>query len=197
MTLAGDGVRSKEPPASQETVVLPPRAEHHVVALGIGESAPRLSWRVETSEHGWAQRAYEVEGLDEEGQRLWSTGRVESGESVLVPWPGRPLGSRERVSVRVRVWGDGADTPSPWSSTTPVEAGLLEQQDWEGAFITPAVGTAELPAGDRAPILLRREFQVGEGLRLARVYATACGLYELELNGQSVGDHVLAPGWTS
>ena len=26
---------------------------------------------------------------------------------------------------------------------------------------------------------------------------TALGVYELELNGQRVGDHVLAPGWTS
>jgi alpha-L-rhamnosidase len=29
------------------------------------------------------------------------------------------------------------------------------------------------------------------------VYATAHGVYELELNGKRVGDHVLAPGWQS
>ncbi|MEV0354894.1 family 78 glycoside hydrolase catalytic domain [Nocardia sp. NPDC050697] len=31
----------------------------------------------------------------------------------------------------------------------------------------------------------------------ARVYATAHGLFELELNGRRVGDHELAPGWTA
>ncbi|PJF45361.1 MAG: alpha-L-rhamnosidase, partial [Candidatus Thermofonsia Clade 3 bacterium] len=30
----------------------------------------------------------------------------------------------------------------------------------------------------------------------ARLYITALGLYEAEINGQTVGDHVFAPGWT-
>ena len=30
----------------------------------------------------------------------------------------------------------------------------------------------------------------------ARVYAAAQGVYELQLNGERVGDHELAPGWT-
>ena len=30
----------------------------------------------------------------------------------------------------------------------------------------------------------------------ARLYVTALGLYEARLNGQRVGDAVLAPGWT-
>ena len=30
----------------------------------------------------------------------------------------------------------------------------------------------------------------------ARLFATALGLYELRINGQRVGDHVLAPDWT-
>jgi hypothetical protein len=31
----------------------------------------------------------------------------------------------------------------------------------------------------------------------ARLYVTAHGLYEIEINGQRAGDHALAPGWTS
>ncbi len=30
----------------------------------------------------------------------------------------------------------------------------------------------------------------------ARIYATALGAYKLSMNGQSVGDEILAPGWT-
>ena len=30
----------------------------------------------------------------------------------------------------------------------------------------------------------------------ARLYVSALGLYEVRINGQKVGDHVLAPGWT-
>ena len=38
-------------------------------------------------------------------------GPVESGESVLVAWGAPPLGSRERRTVRVRVWGEDAAEP--------------------------------------------------------------------------------------
>ena len=31
----------------------------------------------------------------------------------------------------------------------------------------------------------------------ARLYSTALGVYEAYLNGEQIGDHVLAPGWTS
>ncbi len=48
------------------------------------------------------------------------------------------------------------------------------------------------------PRLLRREFTpaAGSAVRQATLYVTALGLYECRLNGQRVGDHVLAPDWT-
>ncbi len=46
--------------------------------------------------------------------------------------------------------------------------------------------------------LLRKEFstQAGKTVESARVYASAQGVYELQLNGSKVGDQFLAPGWT-
>src|SRR5262249_60850357 len=44
--------------------------------------------------------------------------------------------------------------------------------------------------------LFRKRFHIGKPVLRARVYATAAGVYELFLNGQRVGDQVLAPGWT-
>ena len=93
----------------------PVRFEHHREALGIGESAPRLSWRV-AAEPGWRQAAYELATGDEVFQ-------VASAESVLVPWPGPPLRPREARIVRVRV--NGADgSVSDWSDPATVERGL-------------------------------------------------------------------------
>ncbi len=37
------------------------RFEHHRAALGIGERAPRLSWRAVCAPDGWQQAGYEVE----------------------------------------------------------------------------------------------------------------------------------------
>jgi alpha-L-rhamnosidase len=47
------------------------------------------------------------------------------------------------------------------------------------------------------PRMLRKEFKVVKNLRRATVYVTALGLYELRINGERVGDHILAPEWTS
>ncbi|MHC3471081.1 family 78 glycoside hydrolase catalytic domain [Streptomyces sp. 7R007] len=47
--------------------------------------------------------------------------------------------------------------------------------------------------------LLRKEFttETGKKVASARIYASALGIYQLELNGKRVGDQVLAPGWTN
>ncbi len=170
------------------------RFEHRLDALGIGTAEPRLSWIVTTRTDGWRQAAYELEAHGPNGGVRGGTGRVESGKSVLVPWPFDPLASRERVTVRVRVWGaDGQ--PSAWSPRTAVEAGLLDADDWSARFVTPA--WEEDTSRPQPGPLLRREFDVGPGVARARLYVTALGVYEAQINGAAVGDHVLAPGWTS
>ncbi len=50
--------------------------------------------------------------------------------------------------------------------------------------------------GYRPSPYLRKEFRTGAPVRRARLYATALGIYEARLNGERVGDHRFAPGWT-
>lgn len=168
--------------------------EHHRNPLGIGEASPRLSWVTDTALPGWRQAAYELQIRPVDGP-VWSSGRVETADSVLVPWPTAPLASRERRTVRVRVWGEGAAEPSAFSVDTDVEAGLLAVSDRSSALVRPASGE---PVDGGAPAaLLRREFTMDRPVVRARLYATAQGVYEAEINGTAVGDLVLAPGWSS
>ena len=46
------------------------------------------------------------------------------------------------------------------------------------------------------PAMLRNEFVVDREVVGATAYVTARGLYQLYINGQQVGDHILAPEWT-
>ena len=172
------------PPAPSDV-----RFEHHRTAFGIGEATPRLSWRMPGAVHGWEQTAYEVEVRDATGE-VTEAVVVPSGESVLVPWPAAPLGSRDRRSVRVRVRGREGGS-SPWSEPATVETGLLAPSDWTARMVSP-VGHQGL-----APVLMRRSFVLDGEVASARLYVTAHGLYEAQLNGRVVGDEVLAPGWTS
>ena len=84
------------------------RFEHHRHAIGVGESRPRVSWRVTGTPAGWAPTAYELEATDPVTGRTDSTGRIASIDSVLVAWPFDSLLSRARRDVRVRVWGRDA-----------------------------------------------------------------------------------------
>ena len=168
-----------------------PTFEHHREALGTGEARPRISWRT-TAPAGWAPAGYELEVTRPGGTRL--TGRIDSPDSVLVPWPGAPLTSQEAASVRVRVWGEGGESASAWSEPAVVEAGLLRPEDWSALAVGPA--WEEDPDSDRRPPLLRREFVLRPGIASARLHVTSHGLHQVELNGRRVGDQELEPGWT-
>ena len=168
--------------------------EHHRETLGIGESTPRLSWIIETAQSNWRQAGYEIEMYDPKGQLVTGTGRVESAESVLVNWPFSPLLSRQQAAVRVRVWAADGQL-SQWSESYTVEVGLLKPSDWTAQFVTP--DEADDTNNPQPSPLLRKEFAVRAGLAQARLYITALGVYEAQLNGSPVGDHILAPGWTS
>ena len=90
---------------------------------------------------------------------------MESNQSVLVAWPFNLLVSRQRVSVRVRVWdmeGNGTD----WSESVQIETGLLQASDWSAAFISP---DWEKDTTKPQPIpFLRKEFNVRSEVKSAR-----------------------------
>jgi alpha-L-rhamnosidase len=179
---------------ASDVTIVDIRFEHRRDAFGIGEAQPRLSWIIATTTAGWRQASYEIEAHGSDGRLRGRTGRVASDQSVLVSWPFAPLSSRERLTVRMRVWGvDGQ--PSAWSEPAPVEAGLLQADDWTARFVTP--DWEEDTSRPQAGPVLRHEFDVRAGVAKARLYVTALGVYEAQLNGVTVGDHVLDPGWTS
>jgi alpha-L-rhamnosidase len=175
--------------------VLPVTFEHHRDAFGIGEPAPRLSWRFAGDDSNWIQASYDIEilrpSVDPATPEVF---HVESRDSVLVPWPTAPLHPRESASVRVRVTGrDGVATA--WSDSKTVEAGLHSREDWTAKLITAEKTLA--PNGALRPALLRKPFALPAKVKKARLYITSQGLYETHINGTRVGDHVFAPGWSS
>lgn len=165
--------------------------EHLPDALGIGVCTPRLTWTLPPG-CGF-QEAYELR-LDRDAGTVLRTGRLQGPDHVLVAWPGEPLISRERVTVRVRVWSAGAAEPSAWSEPSVVEAGLLEAAHWQAVPV--GADWDEDPQAERRPARVRKDFRLDRPVAGARLYVSAHGLYEVEINGRRVGDEALAPGWT-
>jgi alpha-L-rhamnosidase len=183
------------------------QAEQRHEPLGLGEPRPRLSWRLESDRQGAAQSAYRITAaersgdLDDPERLVWDSGRRESGVNVLIPWEGPVLCSGTRYHWRVEVWDD-AGTRTVGESW--FETGLLHRDDWTAVWVGRDPHTQppfdpptdhDLPSGE-PPLNLRREFELTREPVQARLYATAHGVYEAQLNDQRVGDIELAPGWT-
>src|SRR5215218_3163608 len=163
------------------------RVEHLKEALGIDVAAPRLSWQL--AEPATRQEAYRLE------VGAWSSGWVESDDSVLVPYDGPPIASCTRVEWRVQVRTDAG--ASGWSAWSWWETGLLRADDWSAQWISPVEADPLPAAGERPASVLRTRFTVTDAPSSARIHVTAHGVYELFLDGERVGDQELTPGYTS
>ncbi|KAL5358332.1 bacterial alpha-L-rhamnosidase-domain-containing protein [Aspergillus floccosus] len=184
-------------------VLSAPSVEQHPTGLGVGVASPRLSWRFTTDNcKDWEQTAYEIQILrDSSSGPTKEEYNINSNDSVLVPWPSTPLSSREQASVRVRAHGTAQgedDEATDWSPWTVVECTLLDRDSWMGRPIT--VATKEVTNGPLQPLRFRRVFTLpfdGKDIGRARLYITSLGVYHAYINGHPVGDHCMAPGWTS
>jgi alpha-L-rhamnosidase len=176
------------------------RCEYLENPLGIDAIRPRLSWRLESDVRGRKQSAYRIlvasslETLGQEKGDLWDTGRVESDQTIHVVYSGQELAPGDFCFWMVKVW-DRDGNPSPWSRPAYWSVGPLEESDWEARWIGTKA-PAE-PTNDPLPAqMLRKEFLIEGSIQRAVVHVSALGVYELRLNGDRVGDRILAPEWT-
>ncbi len=153
---------------------------------------------MQSDRRGAHQSAYRIfvslseKDLENGSDLLWDSDKVDSDQSVHVPYSGKPLTSGQRVFWKVRVW-DEIDQEIE-SSSTWWEMGLLKTADWNADWIGAAFYGG--PRTTSPAPYLRKEFSLQKEVVSARLYATAIGLYECHLNGVSVGDALLTPGWT-
>lgn len=164
------------------------RTEYLVDPIGIDIVQPRFFW---TCENGLTQTAYRITA-HRNGELVWDTEKTASSMTTWIRWEGSPLHSRDEVEWSVQLW-DENDDPGP-AVTARFELGLLDPTDWTAEWIT---GDYRPRAKDRYPVDSFRTTFITDGIRRARLYVTACGLYEATLNGARVGDAVMAPGFTS
>ena len=110
-------------------------------------------------------------------------------------WPAAPLQSRERAAVRVRVAGeDGAWSERSRADDRRSRTARAFRLECAARRCRLAGGPASPTTG--APHSCAPTSRSAPGSSRARLYATAHGLYEAELNGSRVGDDALSPGWT-
>lgn len=113
--------------------------------LGLDESKPRFSWRIESSVPGIEQKSYAITVTDEDGKVVWNSGKVKSGSSIGVEYSGEALQPQTEYSWSVSVVlnkrvlcadsrGQEKKTNKA-SAASSFETGLLNpsQAAWKGA----------------------------------------------------------------
>ncbi len=162
------------------------RTEYLKDPIGIDIVSPRLFWNCEG---GITQTAYQIVA-ESDDTKVWDSGKVDS-PSMRCTYP-QPLRSRQRVTWKIRLWDENGEL-GEWSEPAFFEMGLLSASDWKSKWIT---GNYKVNKKRRYPVdCFRRIFSAGE-VKKARLYASACGVYEGRLNGKRIGNFILAPGVT-
>lgn len=192
------------------------KTEYQVNPKGIVEHDLYLSWQCQG---GIAQTAYRI--CVKSGQQMvLDTGRVAGDKmhAIISPEPR----SREIMSWTVQLW-DQDDLDDQWSDVSYFEYGLLDEKDWKAEWIEPDEDTSyqydeanpdpmnqqameawkqkkhkknDVYQPHRPASILFKKFQVDERMLegKSRLYASACGLYEVLLNGRRITEDVLTPG---
>lgn len=172
------------------------RCEYRVNPLGIDEPAPRFSWRLEDARRSAFQQAYRIT-VDSDSAALasgrasvWDSGKVLSSQTNNVIYQGGEFEPRTRYFWRVEVW-DGEGSAAPASGIASFETAMLRPGDWRGYWIDAGGTVDTLPAP-----YFRREIDVKRKVARARAYITGLGYYRFSINGERVGDELLAPAYT-
>lgn len=164
--------------------------QHPEALIGLPGAAPLLRWQVVASVAGLKQLSYEAQASsDSSFEELLASDGKDTADQIGIIAPGGDLKSREIRYYRVRI--ETSHGWSDWSAPLSYEAGLLSAQDFEGDAISDSSSHSEPVA------LFRKEFKTTSKPVKARLYVSAHGVFDALLNGQSVAEEFLNPGWTA
>ncbi len=209
---------AQEPAAAAGPAVL--RVDNLKTPLGIDDPTPKFSWQLQDAARGAQQTAYEVqvatraESVREDHGDLWDSGRVESNQSIGIPYAGPALKPSTRYYWRVKVWSvsgnayaNGEDSwwetglmegsegaseqgsPSAWHAKwigyeTPEEATVRHAQ--AQWIANPGAKSAELQGRTEQRFDYRATISLAKPVKFAALYATGQDTVSAWINGSQV-----------
>lgn len=163
------------------------RTNHFKNPIGYDISDLSLSWVVEDT-NAKKQESAEViisksiEFISED--IVYDSGNCKEADSRCFQ-PNIKLESCTRYFWKVKVTGDNGETAV--SEIAIFETGKFNEP-WKGIWIATDLNKDIHP-------YLRKSFVLDGKIKSARVYASAAGIYEMEINGEKISDEYLLPGY--
>lgn len=178
------------------------KVEYLSEAQGLDVIAPRFSWLLESSKvnrYGLSQSAYRIlvasspERLKKDNADMWDSRWVRSSDMNQVVYAGKSLLSDRTYYWKVIV-KDSKQGLSRWSPIAKWTTGILHQDLWKANWIggtdsfTPTASDCNL-----WDPWLRKSFVLNKVPKQANLLIASIGYHEVYVNGQRVGDEVMAP----
>ncbi len=162
--------------------------------VGIDIVSPRFSWQLTSDKRNTVQTAYAIQvfAADNKKTPVWNSGKINSAQSVFLPYAGSALQSGKKYTWAVQVWDNNGTMAN--SEAASFQMALLNVSDWKAKWIEP--GYAEDDVMRPSP-MFRKQFSTTKKIISATAYITSHGLYEAQINGKRVSDDYFTPGWTA
>ncbi|MDR1380496.1 MAG: alpha-L-rhamnosidase N-terminal domain-containing protein, partial [Tannerella sp.] len=174
------------------------QCEYQTEPIGMDVHAPRFGWRLTDAGHvrGQSQTAYNIlvasslKKLTETGADVWNSGKVNSPQSVLIPFGGEKLRSSSAYFWKVRVY-DRDGKPSAWSEPARFVTGILDPAGWNAA------AWIKHPSAERTRhVWFRKNIRLDSKPQAVFAHVASLGHHEIYINGEKADDRVLAPALT-
>ncbi|WP_081643083.1 family 78 glycoside hydrolase catalytic domain [Sphingobacterium paucimobilis] len=173
--------------------------------IGIDDLTPKLGWQLratDKSRYGQRQTAYRIlvdqdsVALSQRRADVWDSGWVESDATQHIVYLGKKLHPDRKYYWCVAV----KDEKGKMSDFSPIGkwvTGLFSNADWTADWI----GTSEVFDASQTDYNVydpwfRKNIYLEEQPSDARIFVASIGFHELYVNGQKIGNPVLAPAAT-
>ena len=151
--------------------------------IGLGTTSPRITWNCVG---GQKQTAYQIKTIIDNKETI--NEKIISSDMNYIF--NQKFTSRSIVYFQIKLW-DENNNEDDWSELNSFEIGLLSKNDWKSKWIS---GNYKVNKKHRYPVDYFIKNFAANNIQKARLYISACGLYEAKINNQKVGDFIFAPG---
>ena len=171
--------------------------EMRVNPIGIDVQEPRLSWQIASKLNSVQQIAYQIrvstvnDNFKNDKNIVWNSGKIQSTNSILIPYKGLPLQSGKTYHWNVKVWTNKGVATSKIAGNWSMA--YVDVKDWKSMWIgldsmTNAGEQLQGVVNTRLSArYLRKEFSLSNAVKSAKLHISGLGLYECYLNGTKVG----------
>jgi alpha-L-rhamnosidase len=173
------------------------RCEYMVRPMCIDNTSPRFTWNYSLKSFK-DQAKYQIKVYEDKSSSkvasardlLWNSGVV-TGSVPLAIYKGKRLSSFKRYYWQVTVWD--AKGRKITSDVDWFETALINHEDWAAKWITDPHDCNFEPS----PMLRKTFLLDGKQLKRAKIYYSAAAYGAIKINGKSISNALLNPGFTA